>query len=244
LADRLFREALAAGSERTRIRELLGRWDPDDTLLLELLPRPLPAAFLELLGTTPPWSERPRVLGGVARNPRTPRAVALRVLPVLYWRDLAEVAANLYLASAVRLRAEGLLAELLPDLRIGERISLSRMATPALLKQLLSDGEARVTRAALLNRRLREGDVVEALRNPRLAEPLPRELAASTRWLASYAVRLALVLQPRTPLGIVLAQLTSLTAQDLRRVAQTEGLLPLVQAAAARAARGSEQHGR
>ena len=240
-ADTLFHELYKTGSDRRGIRDLLGRWDPEDSLLREVLKRPVPVAFLEALGTTPPWSDRPRVLGGVARNPRTPRSLALRVLPALYWPDLAEVAAHPYLSGGVRARAEGRLIELLRDLRLGERISLARQATPAVLKGLLADAEARVVRAALQNPRLREGDVVEALRSSRPAVPLPRELSASARWAKCYSVRLALVLQPRTPLGIVLAQLTSLTPADLRRVAETDGLLPLVRASATRAARGRDK---
>jgi hypothetical protein len=240
-ADTLFRELATVGVDRRRIRDLLRRWDPEDTLLRAVLKRAVPVALLEELGTTPPWSDRPRVLGGVACNPRTPRSLTLRVLPALYWPDLAEVAAHPYLSGGVRARAEGLLTDLLRDLRLGERISLARQATPAVLKALLSDAEARVVRAALQNPRLREGDVVEALRGSHLAPPLPRELSVSARWSACYAVRLALVLQPRTPLGIVLAQLTSLTPADLRRVAETDGLLPLVQASAARASRGSDK---
>jgi hypothetical protein len=240
-AEGLFREAVAAGSDRPRVRELLQRWEPDDTLLREVLTRPVPVAFLEVLGTTPPWADRPRILGGVARNPGTPRSLALRVLPALYWPDLAEVAAHPYLSGGVRARAEGRLAELLPDLRLGERVSLARIATPAVLRLMLADGEARVVRSALQNPRLREGDVVEALRSPGPAAPLPQELSASSRWSARYAVRLALVLQPRTPLGIALGQLTSLTPRDLQRVMETRGLAPLVQASAARAARGREK---
>jgi hypothetical protein len=45
-------------------------------------------------------------------------------------------------------------------------------------------------------------------------------------------VRLAIVLQPRTPLGVALAQLSSLLPADLVRVAESPGLLPLVQMAA------------
>ena len=47
-------------------------------------------------------------------------------------------------------------------------------------------------------------------------------------------MRLALVLQPRTPLGVALAQITSLLDRDLERVAKAAGLRPLVQAAASR----------
>jgi len=46
-------------------------------------------------------------------------------------------------------------------------------------------------------------------------------------------VRLALVLQPRTPLPIALLQISSLITRDLRRLVKTPGLRPLIAAAAA-----------
>jgi len=46
-------------------------------------------------------------------------------------------------------------------------------------------------------------------------------------------VRLALVLQARTPLAIALAQISSLVKRDLLRVVETAGLRPLVKEAAA-----------
>ena len=45
------------------------------------------------------------------------------------------------------------------------------------------------------------------------------------------------ILQPRTPLALALAQLSSLLPRDLERVAEAAGILPLVQAAALRVAR-------
>ena len=47
-------------------------------------------------------------------------------------------------------------------------------------------------------------------------------------------MRLALVLQPKTPLGVAMLQLSSLVKGDLRRVALARGLRPLVQVAAER----------
>lgn len=234
--DALYAELLKAGDSAPRIRDVLARHEPDDLVLIALLRRAVPIRLLEHLGTTLPWSERPRVLGGVVRNPRAPRTLALRLLPSLFWRDLAEVAASPPVASAVRVRSEGLLLEMLPELRLGERIALGKVATLAVLPLLLADPEAKVARATLNNPRLREEDLTLALRQPTVPKALLEEVAASTRWRESYAVRLALVLQARTPLALALAQLSSLVERDLKRVAESLGLPPLVQAAALRLA--------
>jgi hypothetical protein len=236
--DALYSELLAAGERSAVLRELLRERQPDESLLVAVLRRAVPVKLLETLAALPPWSDTPRVLGAIALNPRTPSTLAQRLLPALFWRDLAEVARTPRLLAAVRLRAESLLVERLPELRLGDRITLGRLATPPVLRLLLLDREARVARASLINPRLRESDLVEALQKDIAPVGLLREVAASQRWTESYHVRLALALQVRTPLGVALAQLTSLLHRDLIRISETPGLLPLVQMSALRVARG------
>lgn len=229
--DALFAAALRAGESRARARETLAQ-APDEQVLVAALRRALPVAFLEEVAAARPWSERPRVLAHVVLNPRTPRSLSLRLVPALYWRDLAEVAATPRLPAAVRFRAESLLRDGLRDMRLGDRVTLGRLATPTLLPALLADADRRVTESALLNPRLREEDLVSALRREDVPLSLVSEVAESSRWAANYAVRLALVLQPRTPLALALQHLSSLVPRDLRRVAEDSALRPLVRAAA------------
>ncbi len=229
--DEVHAELIRAGESRPRVRALLAT-SLDEQTLLALLCRAVPVAFLEEVAATPPWSERPFVLARVVLNPRVPRALALRLVGVLHWRELAEVAATMRVSGAVRLRAEALLRDQLPELRFGDRITLARIATPALLGLLLLDSERRVVFAALENARLREEDLVTALRRDDAAAALVEGASVSPRWSSSYAVRLALVLQSRTPLAIALAQISALVPRDLRRVADDPRLHPLVRAAA------------
>lgn len=234
--DALYADVLAAGGSLPRIRELLSRHAPDEGTLRSLLRRPVAAPFLEHLGGTPPWSERPSVLGAVVLNPRVPHVLALRLVSSLYWRDLAEVASTPRVEGAVRSRAEAILQERLTELRLGERITLARLATPPLLRSLLSDPDPKVLEVALRNPRLREEDVVLAVRRANASRALLESTAASSRWQESYAVRLALVLQPRTPLALSLGRIRSLVKRDLLQVSETETLLPLIRLAALRVA--------
>jgi hypothetical protein len=228
--DALFREALGAGESLPRARRLLEACD--EAVLAVVLRRAVPLAFLEAVATTAPWSERPRLLARVVLNPRAPRTLALRLVGSLQWRDLAEVALAPRCSAATRFRAESLLRDGLPDMRLGDRITLARLATPPLIPALLHDGDARVVDASLDNPRLREEDLVGALRRSDASRTLSERVAASHRWGTRYAVRLALVLQPRTPLPLALQQITSLVPRDLRRVAQEPELPRLVRLAA------------
>jgi hypothetical protein len=232
--DALFREVLEAGERVPRLRDVLRARAPDAPALLVLLRRAVPVRLLELLGTSPPWSDDIRLLGAVVLNPRTPVPLGLRLLPSLYWHDLAEIAASPRLQGPIRVRAEGVLAERLGDLKAGERISLGRLATPFVLTRLLADPDARVVRTCLQNPRLREEDLATALRREDANRALLEEASASSRWAGSYRVRLELVLQPRTPLALSLVRLSGLVPGDLSRVASSPGLPALVQAAAAR----------
>jgi hypothetical protein len=238
--DTLHADVLQAGEDAARLRRLLSERDPEDSVLMALLRRALPVRFLELVGTTPPWCERRSVVGKLVQNPRTPRTLSLRLLPTLFWRDLAETAALPAIPPPVRVRAEAHLKDLLRDLRLGERVALAKMATPPVLAVLLSDTEPAVAVAALINSRLREEDLLLALRQPTVALALIEAAAASPKWKERYAVRLGLALQPRTPRPIALLQLSSLLKRDLRRVADTAGLTQLVRVAAERLAAEDE----
>jgi hypothetical protein len=229
--DALHAALLEARGSPPRLRELLQQ-PIDEPVLMAVLRRAVPAPFLELLASTPPWSQRPRVLARVVLNPRAPRSLSLRLLPQLAWRELADVAGAVWVPAGVRLRAEALVREVVRDLRVGDKLTLARLATASVLPLLLLDGDSRVAEAALQNPRLREGDLLSVLRREDVPKTLLEACASSPRWSLNYAARLALVLQPRTPLGVALAQITSLVPRDLRRVAGASELRPLIRAAA------------
>jgi hypothetical protein len=230
-ADALFAKALCAGESRAAARAAVDG-AADEQVLAAVLRRAVPVAFLEEVAARRPWSERPRVLARVVLHPRAPYSLSLRLVQSLHWRDLADVAATARVPAAVRFRAESLLKDGLSDMRLGDRVTLARLATPALIPALLSDADRRVVDSALINPRLREEDLVAAVRRDDVAPALLERASSSSRWGANYAVRLALVLQPRTPLALALPQICSLVARDLRRVEGDATLRPLVRAAA------------
>jgi hypothetical protein len=215
-------------------RRLLDERQPNDQVLIGVLRRAVPPSFLDAVVASEPWNRRSLVLAAVALSPRISHVLAMKVLPQLPWRALAQISSTQRLSGPVRLRAETLLKEILPDLKLGERIALARQAANAILRLLLVDTEGRVVEAALMNPRLKEEDVLYVLARDGARRTLLEQVAASWRWRESYAVRLALVAHPLTPLSLSLGRLTGLLDRDLRRVAASPALVPLVQAAALR----------
>jgi hypothetical protein len=133
---------------------------------------------------------------------------------------------------------------MLPELRLGDRVTLAKIATPTVLRLLLEDGEPKVSTACVINARLREEDLLVALRKDTVPPGLIGAAAESPRWKEQYGVRLALALQPRTPLSLALLQISSLLKRDLLRVARAPGLKPLLHAAALRVAEETPPGGR
>lgn len=236
--DTLFAAFLAAGDDARQVRAALEGTPRDRIVLAAVLRRAVPLRCLEVLASTPPWSEDQRLLGSVVLSPRASRALALKLVGSLFWRDLADVAASPRVTAAARVRAEALLLDYMEDLRLGDRITLAKIATGPVLARLLEDADARVVEAGLINPRLREEDLAGALRKDTVTRALIEGISASSRWRDRYSLRLAIVLQPRSPLAVALAQVTALLPRDLDRVAADEGLAPLVQLAARRVATG------
>ena len=234
--DRAWADLLRAGTAPAAMRDVLERCGHDHVLLVALLRRAVPLPFLELIASTPPWSEDHRLLASGVLSPRSTRPLGLRLVGSLQWRDLADVAASPRVATAVKIRAEAMLKDQLMELRLGEKITLAKMATPPVLMLLLADPDPKVVEAALINPRLREEDLAQLVRADMPSRPLLEGIVASSRWADRYALRLAIALHPRAPVALALGQLSSLTTKDLARIAEAPGLTPVVQAAAARVA--------
>jgi hypothetical protein len=234
--DRAFADLLRAGTGPAAMKEVLERCGEDHVLLVALLRRAVPLPFLEIVASTPPWSDDHRLLAAVVLSPRATRPLGLRLVGSLQWRDLADVAASPRVAVGVKIRAEAMLKEQLLELRLGEKITLAKMATPPVLMLLLADPDVKVVEAGLINARLREEDLLILVRAEMPSRPLLEGIVASSRWADRYAIRLAIALQPRAPVALALGQLSALTTKDLARVAEAPDLTPIVQLAAARVA--------
>jgi hypothetical protein len=104
-------------------------------------------------------------------------------------------------------------------LTLGERKSLARGSRRDVLVHLLKDADAHVIRVLLANPRLVEADVVAvASRRPTRGELL--RAVFESRWIARYHVKRALVLNPYCPTDLAVALLPTLTATDLRLIAE------------------------
>jgi hypothetical protein len=115
-------------------------------------------------------------------------------------------------------------------LTLGERKSLARKNSRALTEKLLLDPHPEVIRQLLRNPAVTEDDVLRlASKRPGRPDVLT-EIARSERFFHSARVRLAVILNPGTPLEIAAPIAGLLMKQELRLVAESTQVSPAVRA--------------
>jgi hypothetical protein len=155
----------------------------------------------------------------LARCRSTPEALALRLITGLYWADLVAIGLDTRLHPRLRRAAEQYLMARLPGLAVGEKVSIARRGSPAILAQLRHDPTPRVVAAVLDNPRLTEATLAPVAHGERTPPAVLELIAADRRWGARYPLRLALARNPATPVGVALRLLAALHKADLRGVA-------------------------
>jgi hypothetical protein len=145
----------------------------------------------------------------------TPQAYAAKFIHYLYWFDLLRLSVNVTVPAPVRRAIDNLLLINVAKLSLGERISSARACSAALIKVFLFDHDPRVFAALLVNRRLREDDVLQLAGSDRASPKQLLLLAADRQWSSRYAVRRALAANPATPRAAAASQLRHLSRRDL-----------------------------
>ncbi len=245
-------EELAALLHHADAEVLLGLLDNpslEETQLCMLLERKnLPAEILEEVARRKPLLKNYRVKKALAFHPRTPRLVTLRLLRDLYLMDLVQLTLLAGIPTELKRNAEDQLVSRLPQLPLGQKITLARRGPARLAGALLAEGHAQIVSIVLDNAYLTEAQVLRVLSREKLPPVVVRTISLHRKWSISYNVRLALVRHPLSPLATILAYLPELTVSDLRELASpgivSESLRKYLQAEVQRRIRTGEKSSR
>ena len=229
------RRALAAKADDPEgLGQVLADPSITDLDLRHALRGKLPASVSVYVLERSRFGTRQTVLGAVARSSSTAPRTALAALPGLAWRDLADVAVAAELAAAVRHKAETLLLDGLNAMRLGDLVTLSRIGSRRVTTRLLLSAEPLVRAAGLENPRLLDEDVCAILESDKAPREIAVEILRVHRWAVSYQVRLAIVRSFLTPHPTSLPLIAQMNPKDLRDLAHSDDVPPLVSAVARR----------
>ena len=203
--------------------------------LLLVLRNPLVTpALLQRIGRSPVWMKVYRVRAALVQHPKTPRPMAMSLISSLRWGDLARVALASRLPIVLRTTAERILLLRLPELALGERVSLARIATPSVIRGLRGENSPLVVRALLENASLRFEEVLFMAERADAPPALLTVLADGTRFERRQELRLALASHPRTPHAAALRLVAALPPATLAILAASDKAPMLVRVAAER----------
>jgi len=172
------------------------------------------------------WLASEAVRFALAAHPHSPRQVALTMVRQLFVFDLVRLALATAAQPEVRRLAEEALISKIPQLPIGQKLTLAKRGPSRAVGAILTEGQAQAVAAALTNPLLTESQVLKSLARAETPERVVSAIARHPRWSSSYNVRLALLRNRHTPLNIVLAFLPNLTMRDLRDISTLESLSP------------------
>jgi len=230
----LRRDLADSASDPDRLSKVLADDSITDLDLRHALRGRLPQAVSAFVMERSRFGTRQSVLGAIARSSSTAPRIALQALPGLAWRDLAEVAVAADLPPAVRQKAEALLLDGLNAMRLGDLVTLARIGPRRVTSRLLLSPDARVRAAGLENPRLRDGEVCAVLESDDAPRAISAEILRVHRWATNYPVRRAIVRSGATPHPISLALIAEMNPGDLRDLARSDDVPPLVSAVARR----------
>lgn len=192
----------------------------DETQLCLLLDRKdIPTEVLEEVARRKPLLKNYHVKRALAFHPRTPRLAGLRLIRELYLMDLVQLTLLPGTSAELKRSAEEQLVARLPQLPLGQKVTLARRGTARVAGALLAEGHAQVLSVVLDNGSLTEAQVLKALSRERLPVGVVTAIAQHRKWSHTYNVRLALVRHPSSTLSTILAYLPELTVSDLRELA-------------------------
>jgi hypothetical protein len=185
----------------------------------------LPADVVEEISKRREWLKVYAVKKALAAHPHTPRLASMRLLRELYLMDLVQIALLPGVSAELKRNAEDQLAARLPQLPLGQKITLARRGPARIAGLLLAQGHPKIVDVALDNMHMQATQILKRLANENVPETVVQAIARHRKWSCDYNVRLALVRNPASTLAAVLGFLQELTAPDLEALA-APGVVP------------------
>lgn len=116
---------------------------------------------------------------------------------------------------------------------IPQKIRLAMVGNREARNILILDHNKAVVMAVLRSPKLTENDIFTYAQQRNLAEEVYKYIARNKNWIKNYALKLALVNNPKTPLAVALRFLDHLQERDLKNLSRSKNVSNVLAKAAA-----------
>lgn len=220
-------KALVHEADEETLLGLLENPNLDETHLTHVLERlDISANVLSAVAGKSKWTASEGIRLRLARHPHTPRRIALSAVRQLFLFDLVRLSLLPSAPAEIRRVAEEIILTRIPNLPLGEKLTLARRGPARVAGAILAEGHPQALKLALGNAFLNESQVLKVLAKAGVPERAVAAIAQHPKWSCQYNVRVALVRNAKTPVPCILAFLPNLTLRDLKDLVTLEGLTP------------------
>ncbi len=160
----------------------------------------------------------------LARHPNTPASQLIALLPQLYLFELLNLCYLPEITPDQKFAAERVIIQRLPLTPLGNKLTLARRATPAILEALLKDSDPHLLEICFSNPRLKEGALFQFLRSGSATAETISMIARHPRWQNRPNLREAILTNPKTPLIWFTLWLPGMKAPDIKRLLSSNRL--------------------
>jgi hypothetical protein len=199
----------------------------DEHHLLALLKqRGLPEDFFSAVYAAKRLIENSSVKFALVINPDTPSHIASTLLTHLNIFDLVKICLIPGVSPDHRMAAERSIIQRLPSQPLGNKMTLARRGTSAVVESLLREGIPPLVEACLDNPHLKEGSVHQFITASTSTAETISMVARSGRWKGRPNIRLAILKNPRTPVIWFTVFLPALPHSTIKELLSVPRLTP------------------
>lgn len=198
----------------------------EDHLLALLKRRDLAEVLLKAIYKLEQNRPSRKIKIALVKNPNTPGSVVLSLLPHLYLFELLDVCFLPGVTPDQKLAAERTIIQRLPEIELGNKITLARRATADVVAAILKEGAPQVIDACLSNPRLREIAILQFLNGSTPRAETISAIARHSKWQGRPNIRHAILKNRKTPLVWFTLFLPKFRNEELRRLLASRRLNP------------------
>ncbi len=118
--------------------------------------------------------------------------------------------------------AKGNLMALIQTMNVMQKVKLARMGNKEARGLLIRDRNKIVSTAAIRSPRMTDNEVAGFAKSRNLSDEVMRIIASNREWTKNYAVKLALVMNPKCPVGFSVKFMNFLQEKDLRTLVKSK----------------------
>lgn len=126
------------------------------------------------------------------------------------------------------------IAEALRDMNVGQKIKVAMLGNLEVRKILIKDPRKQIVMAVLGNARITDKEVASIAADPASSLDAISYIASNKSLSKSYAVKLALVNNPKTPMKTALMLLETIRMNDLKNIAKSRSVSNVIKQRAAK----------